>query len=128
MRKILGYVLAAFFALAGANHFMHPALYLKMMPPYLPFPLALVYLSGILESVQGLGLLHPRWRRLAAWGLVGLLFLVFPANIHMALHPELFPDFRPWLLWARLPLQFVLIGLVLMTVARVRSRAQPGGV
>jgi uncharacterized membrane protein len=122
MKKILGYVLAVFFALVGANHFLHPAVYLKMMPAYLPFPLFLVYLSGGLESALGLGLLHPHLRRLAAWGLVVLLFLIFPANLNMAIHPELFPAIDPVLLWLRLPLQFVLMGLVYWSGARSPAR------
>ncbi len=88
------------------------------MPPYLPFPLPLVYLSGFLESAFGLGLIPPVCKRAAAWGLVALLLFVFPANIHMALHPSLYPMFQPALLWLRLPLQFVLMGLVLLSVGK----------
>jgi uncharacterized membrane protein len=116
MRRIVKYLLAAFFALAGANHFHKPEWYLKIMPPALPYPLLLVYLSGVLETALGLALLPPRWQRKAAWGLTALLLAIFPANINMALRPEAFPAFKPWVLWLRLPLQFVLIGLVLWSV------------
>ena len=57
----------------------------------------------------GVGLLIPRLTNLSAWGLIALLIAVFPANIHMALHPDLFPEFNPAMLWLRLPLQLVLM-------------------
>ncbi len=80
------------------------------MPPYLPWPVALVYISGACEIAGGLGVLAPRWRQAAGWGLVLLIFAVYPANIHMALHPEIYAahGIPLWALYARLPLQFVL--------------------
>jgi len=107
IESVLKYVLALFFVLAGLNHFRVPDFYTKMIPSYLPFPLFLVYLSGAFEVVLGVALLIPRCRRMAAWGLIALLVAVFPANIHMALNPEVFPDYSPAMLWVRLPLQLV---------------------
>lgn len=82
---------------------------MRMMPPYLPWHLFFVYLSGLAEIALGLLLLVPRFDRLAAWGLIALLVAVFPANVHMAIRPELFPEFHTVLLWFRLPVQAVLI-------------------
>jgi len=113
VKRIVKYLFAAFFAAAGANHFLSPGWYLKAMPPALPYPRALVYLSGLLEMALGLALLSPKLERKAGWGLAALLLAVFPANVSMALRPEDFPAIRPWLLWLRLPFQFVLIALVL---------------
>ncbi len=98
------------FVVAGASHFVSPASYLRIMPPYLPWPLFLVYLSGFFEVVLGAMLLAPAFTRVAAWGLVALLVAVFPANVHMALHPGLYPEISPVILWMRLPLQAVLVG------------------
>lgn len=113
MRKLklaLRYALAILFVAAGLYHFANPAFYLRMMPPFLPWHLFLVYLSGFFETALGLLLLLvPRYARLAAWGLIALLIAVFPANVHMALNPQLFPDIPPAALWLRLPLQAVLI-------------------
>lgn len=103
------YALAVFFILAGLNHFLHTDFYVRIMPPYLPWHRFLVYFSGALEIALGLGLLIPRLTNLSAWGLIALLIAVFPANIHMAIHPDLFPEFNPVMLWLRLPLQLVLI-------------------
>ena len=103
------YLLGLFFIAAGVNHFWQTAFYLAIMPPWLPWQLALVYISGAAEIGLGALLLFSRWQALAGWGLIALSLAVFPANIHMALHPELFPQFTPAGLWLRLPLQFVLI-------------------
>lgn len=96
-------------------HFVRPAFYVALMPPFLPAPLVLVYLSGVAEIAVGLGLLIPRYRRLAAWGLIATLIAVFPANIYHASSgglsdpalPASFAD--PTLAWARLPFQIVFI-------------------
>ncbi len=108
-------ITGAFFMGAGCLHFLHPAPYLKIMPPAIPAPLAMVYLSGAAEVAGGFGLFVPALRLAASWGLVCLLVAVFPANVYMAVnrvqvtaHP--LPD---WALWIRLPLQAVLIWWVL---------------
>jgi uncharacterized membrane protein len=98
-----------FFMAAGVNHFIHTLFYMSIMPPYLPWPVALVYLSGVAEIGLGGLLLFERWSRLAAWGLIALLIAVFPANVHMALHPELYSWASPLGLWLRLALQGALI-------------------
>jgi uncharacterized membrane protein len=108
-KTTLKILLALLFIGAGISHFANPALYLKVMPPYLPDPLLLIHLSGFLEIVLGVCFLIPRWTRPAAWGLILLLIAVFPANLHMALHADLFPQIPTSLLWVRLPLQGVLI-------------------
>lgn len=94
---------------AGANHFVNTPFYVSIMPPYLPWPVALVYLSGLAEIGLGGLLLFEGWSRLAAWGLIALLIAVFPANVNMALHPELYQWASPLGLWLRLSLQGALI-------------------
>lgn len=108
--KTVGRVIfAVFFIGAGLNHFVNPEFYLKIMPPYLPWHLPLVLISGAGESVLGLGLLFKRFRRLAAGGTIALLIAVFPANVHMAMHPEIYSGIPPAALWLRLPLQGLLM-------------------
>lgn len=113
MRAAVRNLLAAFFVLAGANHFLNKGWYLRIMPAWVPMHLEAVYASGAAEMLLGAALLPARTRRTAGWGLAALLLAIFPANVEMALHPERFPAFRPWILWARLPLQFALIALAL---------------
>jgi uncharacterized membrane protein len=101
-------LLAVIMAAAGVYHFVNPQIYVSIMPKYLPWHLGLVYISGFLEILFGAGLL-TRFSSLAAWGLIALFVAVFPANLNMALHPELAPQISSVLLWFRLPLQAVLI-------------------
>jgi uncharacterized membrane protein len=108
-KELLRWVYGILFALAGANHFVHTDFYVSIMPPYLPWHTALVYVSGVFEMVLGAMLLSRRTGRIAAWGMIALIVAVTPANVHMALHTELYPDFSASALWARLPLQGVLI-------------------
>lgn len=102
-------LLALAFVGAGVNHFINPPFYLAMMPPQLPAHAPLVQVSGVFEILGGIGVLVPRTRVVSGWGLVALLFAVFPANVYMALTPERWPDLPPWGLYARLPLQGVMI-------------------
>jgi len=110
--------LAAMFTAAGIAHFIWPAMFARIVPPYLPAPMALVYISGAFEIAGGIGVLFPQVRFWAGWVLILLLLAVFPANIHMALNPEAFSRIPEWSLWARLPLQFVLIAWVYVAACR----------
>ena len=114
-------LLALFIVGAGVNHFIRTGFYLRMMPPYVPFPLAMVQISGVAEIALGVLLLIPATIVPAAWGLIALLIAVFPANLQMALHPETFPEFTPRALWLRLPLQAVLIAWVWWSTGNERG-------
>ena len=104
---------AAAFVVAGVGHFVKPGAYRKIVPPALPAPAALVAISGAAEVAGGVGLLVPRLRRAAGWGLIALLVAVLPANVHMAVAPgEAGFGLPRWALWARLPLQAVLAAWV----------------
>jgi uncharacterized membrane protein len=102
------FMLAIFMVGAGTVHFVKPDFYMKIMPPYVPWHLELIYLSGLFEIALGLLLLVPRFTRLAAWGIIALLIAVFPANIYLYQHQELVPG-SPILHLFRLPLQGVFI-------------------
>jgi uncharacterized membrane protein len=109
---MLGWSVALIFVAAGANHFFSPEFYCKMMPRGLPYPLYLVYVSGILEIFLGIGFCYQPYRKIFAYGIIVLLIAIFPANIFMAQNYELWPNIPVWFHWVRLPLQFVLIALV----------------
>jgi uncharacterized membrane protein len=99
-----------FFVFAGVMHFAIPRVYAAIVPDWLPTRRAIVYASGVAEIAGGLAVQHPRTRRLgSAWSIATLL-AVFPANVHMALHPERFrvPGGRRTL-YLRLPLQALAI-------------------
>jgi uncharacterized membrane protein len=109
-------VMGLFYIAAGVYHFANPVTYLAVMPPYIPWPLAMIYISGAAEILGGIGVLIPdgfvftRTRVFAAWGLVALLIAISPVHINMCLHPEQFPQIPLWAIWVRLPLQLPLIG------------------
>ena len=109
----LRWPLALLFLASGVGHFAKTALYLKMMPPWLPAPRPLVLLSGAVELVLAVLLFSPRHERAAAWGLFATLIAIFPANIQMYLTAGTaaspFPDLTPAWAAARLPFQAVLL-------------------
>ena len=109
IERIARILFSALFLVSGIYHFVNPDLYRLMMPEYLPWHLALIYLSGAAEVLLGAMLLAARWSQLAGWGLIALLVAIFPANVHMAVHTDRYPWLSPLLLWMRLPLQLLLI-------------------
>lgn len=112
--------LSLLFVAAGVNHFVSPDVYLKIMPEYLRWPLALVYVSGFFEIAGGVGMAIHRIRWAAGWGLIALLFAVFPANVHMVMNSGEFASIPLWVLVARLPLQGLLIAWVWWTAINNR--------
>ncbi len=111
MRLFARYFIAGLFLTTGSQHFLKPDFFVKIVPPGLPWPLGLVYLTGVLELAGGVGLLIPKFQRVAAYGLVALLIAVLPANIYMATAPVKFGGFldHPLYHWIRIPFQGVLI-------------------
>lgn len=102
--------MALFYTIAGINHFLHTPLYMQIMPPWLPNPLLLVYLSGICETLFGLLLIPKATRRAAAWLITALLIAIFPANIQMTLNYGHAHNPLLWVTILRLPVQLLLIG------------------
>ncbi|MCS3685235.1 DoxX family protein [Salinibacter ruber] len=122
MHRFSVYLIALLFAAAGTAHFVRPSAFTRIVPPYLPAPYALVYVSGAAELLGALGVLVPGLRRYAGWGLILLALAVFPANVHMALHPADFEGIPAWALYLRLPLQVVLVGWIYWALGlRIRT-------
>jgi uncharacterized membrane protein len=114
MAAVSRLALALFFIIAGTAHFIEPAPYLAIMPSSIPWPTAMVALSGIAEILGGFGVCFRATRRAAGWWLIALLVAVFPANLH-ALSTGIIIGGRSlpaWMLWARLPLQLIVIAWV----------------
>jgi len=111
---LLRFLAGPTFIFAGVMHFVIPKVYRRIMPPYIPAPTAMVYASGVAEIAGGAALMRPSSRRWGAWWLIATLIAVFPANVHMALNPDDYPDIpgRAVSLWARLPFQAVFIAWV----------------
>lgn len=106
-KKIFRILLGAFFILAGTLHFTTPEPYLKLMPPFVPFHLFMVYLSGVVEIAGGVLVLIPATQRAGGWLLMLTLLAIFPANLHMAINgiqPFAFEVSQAGA-WGRLPIQ-----------------------
>ena len=108
MGKLSVWVMAAGYVFTGAAHFTHTADFLKIVPPYLPFHLALVYISGFFEIALALATLFKRTRRWACYGIIALLIAVLPANIYMLTNGA-GSTLPHWILVVRIPFQAVLI-------------------
>ena len=108
MKKVALYAFCIFFAGAGVGHFLMDSFFIQMIPEWVPFRPAVVYLSGIMEFLLAVGLFVKSTRERAGVLIALYLVLVFPVNIYMAFVPEKF-DLSPVALWIRLPLQIVLI-------------------
>jgi len=109
LKKISLYVMAVFYICAGINHFWHPFDYVKIMPSYLPYQTALVYISGVCEIICGVLLIPASTRKLGAWLTIALLIAVFPANIQMMLNYYYSNNPGLWQTIVRLPLQIFFI-------------------
>lgn len=116
LKRPLLYVMGGLYVVAGLLHFAVPELYVQIIPPGIPVPLVLVYLSGLAEIMVGIGVLIPSTRQASAWATIALLVAIFPANVYMATHGVVIEgmpgggDPSALVRWGRLPLQGVLIG------------------
>jgi uncharacterized membrane protein len=111
-------LLGAFFLAAGSLHFLRPNPYVAIVPDALPRKLELVYASGLAELAGGAGVLAAPTRRAAGWWLIATLIAVFPANVNMAVNADRFRSVPEPLLWARLPVQGLLIAWVWRVAVR----------
>jgi uncharacterized membrane protein len=86
-----------------------------MIPEFVPLKTELVYLTGVLEILLGIGLLVPNFTVFSAWALIAFFILLLPANIYAAIHhidyqKGTFDGNGPVYLWFRVPLQLFFIG------------------
>lgn len=100
------------FFIGGIAHFAFPEPFVRIMPPYIPFHLTCVYVSGFFELLGATAIWIKLTRSLAGYGLMVLTSIVTLANVQMFLHPELFPNIPYWALVVRFPVQAALIWLI----------------
>lgn len=112
LRRIGLVLVFLWFTLGGVAHFAITQTEMRIVPPWIPWPRAVVLVSGVCELLGAAGLLIPFTRRAAGVGLFLLTIAVTPANVYMLQHAELFGLPR-WALIARLPLQAALLALIL---------------
>lgn len=113
VRTVARWIVTVAMVAIGVVHFARPEPFLAIMPPFIPFHLAMVLISGAAEIGLGLGLVPKQTRRWASYGLIALYVAVFPANIYMAV-AGISPMGEPvpaWAAWGRLPIQPLLMWL-----------------
>lgn len=103
------YLMAGMYTVAGTLHFVFPKAYLRIMPKYLPYPKFLVYLSGIIEIMLGIGLCWPTSKNLAIYGIIAMLLLFLSVHFYMLSGEEAGAGVPKRILWFRIPLQFGLM-------------------
>lgn len=110
LKLVMRGLLALLMLTAGTLHFLRPNTFVQIVPNYLPYPMALVYISGVFEILGGIGLMVPLTTHFSAWGLIALFVAVFPANLHMAINNvPVNGEYYPIASWVRLPFQILLI-------------------
>ena len=114
----LAFVFLWFF-IGGIMHFAATATEARIVPPWMPWPVTAVLVSGVFELLGAAGILMPATRRAACAGLFLLTLVVTPAHIYMLQRPELFPV-PVWALWLRLPIQAALLWLIVWSTWRPR--------
>jgi len=110
-KSILIVISSIFYTIVGIKHFIEPDYFLSIIPPYLPFHIELVYISGFFEILFGLMILFPKYRYYGSIGLILLLIAIFPANIYLAQNKEAQEAIgasQQIAIW-RLPIQGILI-------------------
>jgi len=111
--KALDFIVRGFlflvFSSRGMGHFLETDFYIKMVPPYIPFPEAVVLITGFFEIIMAVGIMIPELKKIAAKFMVFFLFCYLPALFHMIGSKELFPEIAPQLMIFTLPAQFLMI-------------------
>ncbi|MFT6247033.1 MAG: putative membrane protein [Cognaticolwellia sp.] len=125
MPRIPLLVIALFFLTGGIAHFVIADFFIKAMPDYLGYHKELVLISGVLEILGAIGILIPQTRLLVGYGVIALIIAIYPANIHMALHPEKYTNISTLLLYIRLPCQFLFVWFVWWAIAPERLKTNP---
>ena len=106
----LAFVFLWFFV-GGIAHFALTEIEMRIVPPSVPWPRAVVLITGMLELLGAAGLLVRSTRAAAGLGLFLLTIAVTPANVYMLQHAEAF-SVPLWALVLRLPVQAALLALI----------------
>ena len=102
-------IVFAWFFFGGIGHFVITGFFVSIVPPWVPWPLAAVYISGLFELIGAIGVTRARFRPVAGLGLIALTLAVTPANVHMWLHPQQYDYVPESLLAFRLVIQLALL-------------------
>ena len=109
--QILALIYGVPFILIGIEHFREPQKFVDIVPKYMPFALFLVYLTGVMEIVGGLGIIYPETREITGRLMVLFLLAIYPANFNMWINDIPYNGTRLTTQWhlVRLSIQLLLI-------------------
>ena len=102
------YFMGVLYSALGILHFTNTGFYRPFMPKFLPAHDLLINLSGVAEILLGIGILFPQTRTLALWGIIAMLIVFLIVHVNM-LFPVNSIGISAYILWLRIPLQFLLI-------------------
>jgi len=103
------YLMALIYVIAGLMHFIHPKMYLRILPGYLPGHKLLVIISGFAEIILGIAICFSATKNIAIYFIIAMLTFFLPAHFHMLFNKKAGMGISKWILVARIPLQFVLM-------------------
>ena len=106
--------MCAMLCFTAIAHFVFTKGMTMMIPSQIPFRTQLIYITGLIEIILGIGLLISGFEIYAAWGVNVFLIIILPANIYAALNKI---DYQKGnfdgngisYLWFRIPLQLFFI-------------------
>lgn len=120
-------IVFVWFFLGGIGHFVLTKTFVSVVPPYVPFPLEMVYFTGVCEIAGALALLYKPLRHVAGWCLIALTICVTPVHIQMLIEADKYTALGPAVLWARLIIQPILIWVIWASTKQRAYRAAPQG-
>lgn len=117
--RILGRVIVVvWFVVGGIGHFVLTNMFTSVVPPYVPFPREMVYITGVLEIAGALAVLYKPLRHIAGWCLIALTICVTPVHIQMLIEADKYQSLGPVVLWGRLLFQPILIWIIWASTRR----------
>lgn len=108
-KRISFLLMSVLYVAAGVNHFIQPVFYVNIMPHYFPFPLELVYISGVCEIVLGVFVLFSKTRKTASWLIIAMLITFLSVHLQIVIDNYSLLGLMFWISVIRIPLQYVLI-------------------
>ena len=107
---VIRVIFAIFMVYAGVQHLLNPDFYLPFVPSFMPFTMAIIYTSGIIEILLGIMLLIPKYARQGAMGIMLLMLIFLPIHVWdvFSATPAIGSHQAALI---RLPVQFLFIGL-----------------
>ena len=116
-------IVFVWFFLGGIGHFVLTKTFVSVVPPYVPFPLEMVYLTGVCEIAGALALLYKPLRHIAGMCLIALTICVTPVHIQMLIEADKYQALGPVVLWGRLIIQPILIWVIWASTKRHAQQA-----